>query len=62
MSDRPTHLALRKGLRLKIITRSMTQDADLMEDLEKRNISPVVVDDDDRDHHGRANTRRSPTL
>jgi hypothetical protein len=36
----------------KIITTSMSQDAELMADLEKRGITPVIVPDDDKDHQG----------
>jgi hypothetical protein len=36
----------------KIITETMSKDAELMADLEKRGITPVVVPDDDKDHMG----------
>lgn len=36
----------------KIITQTQSHDADLMADLEKRHIRPVIVPDDDRDHQG----------
>ena len=36
----------------KIITRTMSENADLMADLAERGITPVIVPDNDRDHQG----------
>jgi hypothetical protein len=36
----------------KIITQTMSEDAELMADLAQRNITPVIVPDDDKDHQG----------
>ena len=36
----------------KIITETQSKDAELMEDLRKRGLTPVIVPDDDPDHQG----------
>lgn len=36
----------------KIITQSQSEDKEFMEDLDKRNITPVIVPDNDKDHQG----------
>jgi hypothetical protein len=44
----------------KIITQSMADDEELMEDLLKRKITPVVVPDNDKDHQGSVYDPKNP--
>lgn len=43
----------------KIITQSQSQDKEYMDKLNKRNITPVIVPDDDKDHTGTVYDKKS---